>query len=1359
MLYNYMKHIALSGLFFVLIVHSIALGSPRREILLLHSYHQNLDWTNHTTLGVEAVLDTTSIHNELHIEYMDTKRFEPESMYPIFEAMYRQKYQNTTFDVLIASDNNALDFVLARRESLFADVPLVFCGINNFNDALIAGQHDITGVVEAVEIEENIKLIQKLLPDTRKIVVINDRTPTGAANQNRFHEAARSFAGRFEFIELVSVSTDSLTRVLNQLPDDTAPLVFTFHVDEAGNRYSIDEYLTLIHENTRRPVFSFWEHYLGKNVIGGIVVNGESQGQHAAEMALKILSGQPADSITIMRHSPNVPMFDYTELKEFKIDLSRLPANSILIHKPDSFYSKYKTEIWLVIFAFCFLVGSVITLLLNTIRRSKAEAALRESREKYQLLTDNIEEVFWIVSPDWGKIFYVSPAYETIWGRTPQSLYENPMSWLDAVIEDDRQKIATFFESFVDTDWTRIEFPEYRLQINDTIKWIQARGFAVKNDSGKIEYVTGIAIEITRQKQAEQALRASETKFRSITEQMSDVVYITDREGQITFISDAVRQVFGYEPAEMQGQPFTRFLFEDQIPKALRHFRGAVLHGEPTLHLSLKMKTKDGSAFWGELNGSIYKRNGVSGTIGLIRDVSERMQAENSLKESEAKFRSLFENINAAVALHEIITDENNTPVDFIFLDANPAYENLTKLKVSEIVGKRGTDVIPNLEQKWIEAYGKVAQTGESVTIIDHSTYLDKYWEVKAYAPRQNQFAVVLSDITERLKAEKNLRRERDRAQKYLDIAGVIFVALNENGDVTLINQKGSQILGYESDKIIGKNWFASFLPASIQDQVKAVFGKLMRGDTKSGEHHENSVLTKDGEERTIAWYNTLIHDEQGKISGILSSGEDVTERRRAEKALLESEQKFRSYVHNAPTGIFIADEKGNYIGANPAAEMITGYSRQELLQMNMIALIPPEERDKALQHFNTVVTRGKASGDLSFVKKDGSLRFWRVDAVSLSDTRFLGFVTDITNRRRMEEELERNNRLMSTLLDNLQVGVFMVDAPTGKPLLANKKAMELLGRGIMPEAKTGTLAEIYEAYRASTDEQYPTDQMPIVRGLLGEQTAIDDMEVLRPDGTRVLLEVQGIPVRNNEGQIIASLVSFADITERKRFEVQLKQTLAEKTTLLQELYHRTKNNMQVISAMLAMKSEFVQNPEVVQIFREMENRIQSMALVHQKLYQSQSLSRINLKEYTHELTTLLIRSYSTSMRVNYDIDAENLFVLIDTAMPCGLILNELISNALKYAFPNDRAGTIRISVHRLDTNHIEIVVADDGVGLPAGIDLRNSETLGLQTVFILAEKQLDGSIEFKENNGLTCRLVVRDDLYEERHSTVKSGK
>ncbi len=255
---------------------------------------------------------------------------------------------------------------------------------------------------------------------------------------------------------------------------------------------------------------------------------------------------------------------------------------------------------------------------------------------------------------------------------------------------------------------------------------------------------------------------------------------------------------------------------------------------------------------------------------------------------------------------------------------------------------------------------------------------------------------------------------------------------------------------------------------------------------------------------------------------------------------------------------------------------------------------------------------------------------------------------------------------------------------------------------------------------------------------------------VIRPDGEVRYIKAHSHLIRGKAGEVSRMIGVNIDITDRIQAEEQIRRSLEEKIVLLRELHHRTKNNMAVISALLNMQAEETRDERLREAYDEMQARIDTMALVHQKLYEADDLSHINLNAYVTDLLRLLTTSYRlSSVKLSVEKEIEDLSVSIDVAIPCGLILTELITNALKHAFPDERAGTIKCKLQRMADGDILLSVADNGIGLPGGFDPEKEGKMGLQTIRSLGKHQLKGTVEFDSLNGLTCRLRFRDDSYK----------
>ena len=245
-----------------------------------------------------------------------------------------------------------------------------------------------------------------------------------------------------------------------------------------------------------------------------------------------------------------------------------------------------------------------------------------------------------------------------------------------------------------------------------------------------------------------------------------------------------------------------------------------------------------------------------------------------------------------------------------------------------------------------------------------------------------------------------------------------------------------------------------------------------------------------------------------------------------------------------------------------------------------------------------------------------------------------------------------------------------------------------------------------------------------------------------RNDGSAFPVELNVGEVNFGERRIFTLILR--DITERKREEEKLKASLREKEILLKEIHHRVKNNLQIISSLLNLQSAHIRDPRALEVFKEGQGRVRSMALIHEKLYQSDDLARVDFYEYISNLAAYLFRSYEVnSGAVKLNVESEDVLLGVDTAIPCGLIINELVSNSLKHAFPGGGSGSINIRLWPADHERLTLAVSDDGVGLPPDFDVRNTPSLGLQLVNTLA-RQLGGEVEVTSGAGAEFKITFR---------------
>jgi PAS domain S-box-containing protein len=262
---------------------------------------------------------------------------------------------------------------------------------------------------------------------------------------------------------------------------------------------------------------------------------------------------------------------------------------------------------------------------------------------------------------------------------------------------------------------------------------------------------------------------------------------------------------------------------------------------------------------------------------------------------------------------------------------------------------------------------------------------------------------------------------------------------------------------------------------------------------------------------------------------------------------------------------------------------------------------------------------------------------------------------------------------------------------------------------------------------------------------LRGEHEYAYEFRIIREDGSIRFLKAASQTIRDKKGKALRMVGINIDITG-------LRKMINEKETLLRELYHRTKNTMQIIKSMILLQAnEFSSDEGVQKVVKNTEDRIQAISLVHQMLYKSRDLSRISIKEYIHELAPLVLESFGVSGRISLDINSEELFLLLDTAIPFGLILNELITNSVKYAFPGNRKGVITINLKTGEQDIVILNYSDNGIGIPEGFDFQNQKSLGMRLIQNIGIDQMLGKIEMKNHNGFTCRLEFQNNRYQAR--------
>lgn len=358
---------------------------------------------------------------------------------------------------------------------------------------------------------------------------------------------------------------------------------------------------------------------------------------------------------------------------------------------------------------------------------------------------------------------------------------------------------------------------------------------------------------------------------------------------------------------------------------------------------------------------------------------------------------------------------------------------------------------------------------------------------------------------------------------------------------------------------------------------------------------------------------------------------------------------------------------------------------------------------------------------------------------------RALEEVIEHSKRKKAEEALINSHRQLLEAQKIGHIGSWELDINTNK-MSCSAEYYNIMGTDP---------SKLDDGYDAVMELIHPEDRSMVEKNiqnaLVSHESFSIDYRLLKPDGSVRILSSKGQVINENSGAAPRLVVTEQDITEQKMAEEQIRSSLKEKEMLLAEIHHRVKNNLQVISSLLRLQSRFIEDEAAVNIFKETQNRVRSIAILHEKLYQSDDLAKIKVDEYVKLLAEDLLYFYELdNSKVEMKIDVEEVYLNIETAIPCGLMIDELVSNSLKYAFKPGENGTITINLHSNHDKKFTLTVSDDGVGIPMNVDPKNSETFGMQLIKYLSN-QLKGDLELNRENGTEFKLEFNELEYKNR--------
>ena len=475
-----------------------------KEVLLIHSYHKGYIWTDDISKTIEKNFSSDK-NIELTTVYMDTKRIDDPSYLANLAKLYKQQFTNRTFDLIIISDNNAFDFMELYYDSLFKNVPVLFCGINNYDKNMLDKLtfKNISGVAEEVDIEKNFELISRLHPNLKNLLIINDTSTTGYAVKKDLAKIIEKYKKRFNIEYTDNLDISDLKIKVSKLEKSNSAILFVLlFKDTTGKYFTHKQSFEEVKKVSEVPIYGLWDFYLNSGMVGGLLTSGISQGETVSKMALDVLNGKDIKDIPILEKSPNLYIFNYNELKRFNLDVYKYVENPIIINEPTSIYKEHIKFFIITIIIIALLSIIVVILKANIQRREKLELELSNRIEFDKVLLDTIPNPIYYKNVE-GKFLGCNTSFtslvncsrDEVIGKTAFDFFPLPIATKNTLI--DQELLNTFSTS-------TSEFTFYTT--SNEMKHIILNKAVYKNIDGSVGGIVCIMDDITERIQQKQFL-------------------------------------------------------------------------------------------------------------------------------------------------------------------------------------------------------------------------------------------------------------------------------------------------------------------------------------------------------------------------------------------------------------------------------------------------------------------------------------------------------------------------------------------------------------------------------------------------------------------------------------------------------------------------------------------------------------------------------------------------------------------------------------------------------------------------------------------------------------------------------------
>jgi len=843
------------------------------------------------------------------------------------------------------------------------------------------------------------------------------------------------------------------------------------------------------------------------------------------------------------------------------------------------------------------------------------------------------------------------------------------------------------------------------------------------------------------------ALHQSEARYRSLVETTSDWIWEIDENDRFTYVSPKVKELLGYEPNEVLGRSAFDLMSYDEVQRVKTVYQQLISQKQPFNGMINVNRHKDGQEVILESSGvPLFDSNGKwCGYRGIDRNITARINAEKALQNERDFASQLIETLPTIV----LVLDPQGI-IDYV----NPHFEKITGYSLAETRGKdwfntflRPCDV-DRIRTVFHTAWdGDKPTRGYINTIVTRDgKELEIEWHdnpIRDQHGDTRQLLAIGQDVTNRRKAEEVERSAKQYLQNILDGMYTFVGLYTPEGIMLEANRAPLEAANIKREDVIGKPFWDTYwwsYSSETQEQVRNALLRAGRGEVVRDDF---KVRLSENEFIIIDAMFVPLRDESGSIIQTVGSGVDITDRKRAEDNNRDHARLLDQIFEHTMDNIVVLDKDYNFIRVSHSYARSCHRDIDFFTGKNHFELYPSELRDEVEQHrINKTIYSANKRPFIFPDHPEWGTTYWDLAMIPVLDhddeiELFLFTLKDVTAQEQTEHALREREARLTEAQAIGHMGNWNWDIKSGA-LHWSDEIYRIFG--LHPQAFKPTYDNFMQ--RIHPDERELV-KVAVNKALYEAQPySIDHRICLEDDSIRFVHE-QGEVRFDENGDALRMIGTVQDITERKMAEFRLMATLAEKDTVLRELHHRVKNNMQVISSLLSLQARYSHTSDPQVALQDSRQRIRAMALIHERLYGSTDLAAVDFLDYLRYLSERMTRLYHDSrFTLKIQVSGEALQLPVDHALPCALICNELITNAIRHAYPDtqqDRLVEIRIT--DANTERPTIVVRDYGRGIDQDRLTQSSTSLGMVIIKALT-RQLNGEIHFESSQGTIARLT-----------------